>query len=220
MAITVLIADDHEIIRTGLRAVFDRAAEITVLGEACDAAATIELAKVHQPDVITLDLGLAEAGGNELIAALLEILPQTRILVFTATDTIEAMQRVFNAGGAGYVAKVAGIAEVVTGVRAVAAGRAFASLSWSDQLFQGPQPLASESAEVVVERLSPREQEVLQRIARGMTNQQAADELFLSVKTIETYRSRLGQKIGSKDRAVMYRFAEESGLLSQQPMEL
>lgn len=219
MAIRVLIADDHEIIRTGLRAVFDRAAEISVVGEASDAQATVELAGTHKPDVITLDLGLAEAGGSDLITKLLEVALRTKILVFTATDTIEAMQKVFSSGGCGYVAKVAGIAEVVTGVRAVAAGRAFVSLTWGDSLFCRVDSPIAESPQVVLQRLSPREQEVLQRIARGMTNQQVADELFLSVKTIETYRSRLGQKIGSRDRAIMYQFAEESGLLAQTLVE-
>lgn len=214
MPYSVLIADCHEVIHSGLREVFDRVSELIVVGEASDRATALELARKHQPSVIILDLGIAETNQIDVIGLLLSESPKSRVLLFTAVDTAQAVQDVFKVGAAGYLTKTAAIGEVVTAVLAVAAGRAYISITWAKQLFCRRVDPAVKTAKEIIEAISPREKEVLQRIAVGKTNQQTADELAVSVKTVETYRYRLRNKIGTKDRMGISRFAEQAGLLS------
>ncbi len=187
---------------------------MTVVGEAANGETAVELARTTKPDVITLDLTMPGLGGLSVLELLRKEHPTVRILVLTMHDDPAYLKAVLAAGGSGYVTKTADESEVLAAVRAVSQGRTYFSLSMNDALIRTL--LGTESAPAAVpsqDVLSEREREVLMLIAQGYTNQQVADRLFLSVKTIETYRSRLMSKLGFENRAQLVQYALQSGLL-------
>lgn len=213
-SIQVLIVDDHAVLRKGLRMLFASQDDITVVGEAGDGATALELTRTTKPDVVTLDLTLPGVGGLSILETLRKECPFARILVLTMHDDPAYLKAVLSAGGVGYVTKTADESEVLSAVRAVSQGRTYFSLSMNDALVRTllgaePNPALKTNAEV----LSEREREVLSLIAQGHTNQEAADLLFLSVKTIETYRGRLMAKLGCDNRAQLVHYAIQAGLL-------
>lgn len=212
--IRILIVDDHAVLRTGLRMLLSSQADMTVVGEAANGETALELARTTKPDVITLDLTMPGLGGLSILEMLRNEHPTVRILVLTMHDDPAYLKAVLAAGGSGYVTKTADESEVLAAVRAVSQGRTYFSLSMNDALIRTL--LGTESAAAAVSSqnvLSEREREVLILIAQGYTNQQVADRLFLSVKTIETYRSRLMSKLGFENRAQLVQYALQSGLL-------
>lgn len=215
MPIKVLVIDDHSVLRTALRMLFSAQSDMTVVGDAGDVGSGLELIRRTKPDVVTLDLTMAGGGGLSVLDTLRTENASVRVLVLTMHDEPAYLKAVLGAGGAGYVTKSADESEVLAAIRAVAQGRTYYSLSMNDALIrtlsgQDAQPSSSGD-----ETLSRRERAVLALVAQGYTNQQVADKLALSVKTIETYRARIMSKLGFKDRAQLVTYALQSGLLEK-----
>lgn len=207
--IRVLIADDHAILRAGLRMLLAAQPDIVVLGEAADGAEAIRMAAALRPDVILMDLSMPGLRSGEAIRQVLAVCPEGRVLVLTMHDDPGYVTSALAAGAAGFVVKKVADSELLVAIRAVHSGRMFVDLSRALQPV--PHPVAGPAP--VPKALSRREREVLKMLAEGHSNQEVADRLRVSVKTAETYRTRLRAKLGLKGRADLYRFAVESGIL-------
>jgi DNA-binding NarL/FixJ family response regulator len=212
--IRILIVEDHAVVRAGLRLLIDAQPDLRVVGEAADAPEAWRLVGSLTPDVVSLDLSLPGDNGLTLLARLRREHPAVRVLVLTMHDDPGHLRMALAAGASGYVVKTAPETEYVAALRAVHQGRTFVDLGLSEALTQamvGAEAGTPPPAEAA--RLSPREREVLERLAHGYTNQQIADRLFLSVKTVETYRARIAEKLGLRSRVDFIRYALETGLL-------
>ncbi|PYO91536.1 MAG: DNA-binding response regulator [Gemmatimonadetes bacterium] len=210
-AIRVLIADDHAVLRSGLRMLLEAQPDIEIAGEAGDGPQVVQRARELQPDVVLMDLTMPGPPSGEVIGQVLRAAPATRVLILTMHDDPAYLASALAAGAAGYVVKKVADSELLTAIRAVHAGRTFVDLTQT--LTPPPGPRMSRRGKQPKE-LSRREREVLRLLAQGHSNQQVADQIRVSVKTVETYRTRLRVKLGLKERAELYRFAVESGLLN------
>jgi DNA-binding NarL/FixJ family response regulator len=206
----LVLADDHAILRSGLALVLNAQPDMEVVGEASDGCQAAAKVRETRPDVLLLDYSMPGVSGVQLIERLRQECPQTRVLVLTAHDEPAYMRAVLAAGGAGYLVKTAGDVELISAIRAVSQGRLFVDLSLPGAA-EAVAPAARPGAGLA--SLSEREREVFELLVQGHTNQTIADKLFLSVKTIETYRARVGNKLGIHSRADFVRFALESGVL-------
>jgi two-component system, NarL family, response regulator NreC len=210
--IKVLIADDHSVLRTGLRMLLSAQSDIEVVGEAADGVEVSQRAQELRPDVVLLDLSMPGPHSGNVIREVLRACPKTRVLILTMHDDVAYLRSALSAGAAGYLVKKAADTELLSAIRAVHAGRTFVDLTQST----GVAPLARPgevAGQEPPKKLSRREREVLRLLAQGNSNQQIADKIRLSVKTVETYRTRLSEKLGLKGRAELFRFASESGIL-------
>ena len=224
--IRVLLADDHAVLRAGLRMLLDAQPDMAVVGEAGNAEQVAALDADLRPDVVLMDLTLpARPGalntapsGLEAIRHIKARRPEARVLALTMHDDEGYLRAVLAAGGAGYVLKRAADTELLSAIRAVWQGGAYLHPEHARLLLGAtpPTPPSPGAADATYELLSPREQQVLRLIALGHTNQQVADRLGLSVKTVETYKSRLMTKLGLAGRAALVRYALQQGLLEQQ----
>ncbi len=223
--IRVLIADDHAVLRTGLRMLLSAQPDITVVGEAGTVEQALALDEDLRPDVVLMDLTLpVQAGAPSTAPAGLEAIrritaqrPGARVLALTMHDDEGYLRAVLEAGGAGYVLKRAADTELLSAIRAVWRGGTYLHPEHARLLLGGSAstPATEPEADDSYERLSPREQQVLQLIALGHTSQEVADSLGLSAKTVETYKSRLMTKLGLEGRAALVRYALQHGLLEE-----
>ena len=214
--IRVLIADDHAILRAGLKLLINGQRDMEVVGEAGDGLEAVRNAQAIAPHVVLFDLTMPGARSMETIAQLVRAAPSSRVIVLTMHDDPAYLRVALLAGASGYIVKRAADVELLTAIRAVNDGHTFVYLTRPGD--EGPgdgggyvrrdSPAAGESRP-----LSQREGEVLRLLARGYTNQEAAERLAVSVKTIETHRKRLSDKLGLKSRAQLFRFAVEVGML-------
>jgi two-component system response regulator NreC len=220
-AISILLADDHAVLRAGLRMLINAQPDMSVVGEAADCNEAIEKVTLLKPDVLTLDLTMP-GGGIKIIERLRQECPQTRVLVLTMHDDPAYLRAVMAAGGAGYVVKTVADAQLLSAIRAVRQGRIVVDVNLPAALPSSgvPGPSASSPGSTGFAALSGREREVFMLFAQGHTNQQIADRLFLSVKTIETYRARIAEKLGLRTRAELVRYALEVGLLAPEAAHL
>ncbi len=218
--IRVLIADDHAVLRAGLKLLINAQSDMEVVGEAGDGPATVRTAQTIAPHVVLLDLTMPGARFTQTIEQLAQVAPSSRVLVLTMHDDPAYLQTALLAGASGYIVKKAADVELLTAIRAVHHGRTFVDLTRPGEEVPGHEvrhvPRAS-PAGGQPRLLSQREAEVLRLLAQGHTNQEAADHLAVSVKTIETHRKRLTDKLGLKSRAQLFRFAIEVGLLNEDP---
>lgn len=214
--IRVHIADDHAVLRTGLRLLINTQPDMEVIGESGTVSETIEAVTNLHPDVATVDLTMPGGTGIKLVETLNKVAPQTRLLVLTMHDDPAYFRLAIAAGAAGYVMKKSADTELLTAIRTVAGGRSFAQVELAaSPLARAPAVGTAAAAQEVLDQLSEREREVFHLVAHGHTNQAIADKLFLSVKTVESYRARLMTKLGLKTRAELTQMALELGLLSQ-----
>ena len=212
--IRVLIVDDHAVVRSGLKLLINTQPDMEVVGEAGDMSATLEKIIELSPDVVTLDLSMPGGDPVRLIEELAHRVPEARLLILTMHDDASMFRAVIGAGAAGYLVKSAADTELLTAIRAVAAGRSFVSLPGNANLKLPDSPGTQETLDhVALNSLSAREHEVLTMVAQGHTNQAIADRLFLSVKTVESYRSRLMSKLNLGTRAELTQFALKHRLL-------
>jgi two-component system, NarL family, response regulator NreC len=197
----------------------DAQTDIEVVGDAGDGWEVSRLARELRPDVVVMDLSMPGPHSGQVIRRVLRVCPTTRVLILTMHDDAAYLASAMAAGAAGYVVKKVADSELLLAIHAVHAGRTFVDLTHT----AGPSPApGGEQVGTVHERpkdLSPRERQVLRLLAEGHSNQQIADQLRVSVKTVETYRTRLREKLGLKGRADLYRFAVESGILGSDPAE-
>ncbi len=209
--IRVLIADDHAVLRAGLRMLLDAEPDIEVVGEARDGLEVLARVRALTPDVLLLDLAMPRMGGLEVLGRIREVSPQTRVLILTMHEEEEYLREALRAGSAGYVLKRAAAEELLSAIRAVYHGGVYLHPEHARRLLEEMVDREVSKPEPETESLSPREREVLRLIALGYTNQQAADALYLSVKTVETYRARLMAKLGLRTRAELVRYALQQG---------
>jgi two-component system response regulator NreC len=206
----VLIVDDHAVVRSGLKLVLEADEGIDPVGEAGSARDAIFEARSLKPDVILLDIVMPDQSGLEIIPTLLHENPDTKILVLSMQDDPRYVREAFDAGASGYVLKEAADSEVVAAVREVADGGRYVDPELGARL------VAAESAErrrAEEDPLSEREGEVLRLLALGHTNQEIAKQLYISVRTAETHRAHIMQKLRLSSRAELVRYAIDRGLL-------
>jgi DNA-binding NarL/FixJ family response regulator len=202
---SILIVDDHGIVRDGIRSMLGREYGLNVVGLASTGEQAVLTAERLKPDVILMDLVLPVLNGIDATKRIISSLPQTRIIVLSACDTSEHIYRALRAGARGYVSKDAVASELVGAIRTVLAGKQYLSASIAAVFATGGESLTG--AHSPLERLSPREREVMHRTVEGYSSAQIGMQLSLSPKTVDTYRSRLMQKLGVSNRSSLIRFA-------------
>jgi two-component system response regulator NreC len=206
--ISVVLADDHQVVRSGLRLLLDSDGRFEVLGESGDVAGTLETVRRCRPSVLVLDLNMGGESSLEAIPRLRADVPETQIVMLTMQEDPAFAQAALRAGALGYVLKDAAESELMTAVVLAAAGRTYLNPELGARL--AAQPAESDSRP---DSLSPREVEVLTLIALGHTNGEIASSLFLSVRTVESHRAHIQQKVGLTTRAELVSYARARGLL-------
>jgi len=205
--IRILLADDHPVLRAGLRALIHSQPGMEVVAEAADGAEAVRKAGETAPDLALMDVTMPGMSGIAAIEQLRQASPRTRVLVLTVHGDADA-RAALEAGASGYVTKDMEGPEILNAIRAVSRGRTFVA-----HLPRVGRSQSAGAGDAAAKRLSERERQVLELVARGHTNREVAERLALSVKTVETYRARLSDKLGLRSRAELVRFAAETGLL-------
>ena len=219
--IRVMIADDHAILRSGLRLLINSQTDMEVVSEAPDGESAVQAAHETRPDVALMDLTMPRTGGMRALQEIVRNVPKTRMLVLTMHDDPAYLRSVMAAGASGYGLKRSVDAELLAAIRAVHRGGTFVDPSLANVLVQDA--LSKKAAKAPRTRpvniLSDRELQVLKLVVRGYGSQQIASQILVSVKTVETYRSRLTQKLGLRTRSELVRFAVQMGLLTPEMLE-
>lgn len=214
--IRVLLADDHMVVRLGLKALIDSEADMAVVGEANNGLEAIEQARALCPDVIVMDISMPELDGLEATRRIRAELPQCHILILTVHAQERYLFPVLKAGAAGYVLKSTVDTELLDAIRTVAQGGAFLYPSATRMLLEDYlNQLHNTPQQDTYDQLSEREREVLKLLALGYTASQIADKLILSPKTVETYRTRIMEKLNLHSRVDLVQYALARGLLSE-----
>ncbi|MFW6201471.1 MAG: response regulator [Gemmatimonadota bacterium] len=212
-AIQVVLADDHGVLRAGLRALLDAESDIEVVGEAETGEEAVEQARELEPDVVVMDLSMPGGGGLEATKEVVGLEQETRVLVLTMHSEEEYLLPVLEAGGSGYVRKTSADEDLTRAIRTVARDEVFLYPNAAKLLLRGYK-VQQEGPEDPLEPLSEREREVLGMTAEGFSSREIGEKLFISPKTVDTYRSRIMQKLKLNHRSELVRFALETGLLS------
>jgi DNA-binding NarL/FixJ family response regulator len=216
--IRILVTDDHAVLRAGLTALLNAETDFTVVGEAADGRECLRVAQMTQPDVILLDINMPNLNGLDALPQLRHIAPNSRVLVLTMHDDVTYLRQVLRAGGAGYVLKQAADVELLSAIRTVYNGGTFLHPAHAQALLADPAPAAPEKAGKGISalaQLSERERETLKLVALGYSNKEIAEQLYLSVKTVETYKARIMEKLDVTTRAALVRFALQHKLLDE-----
>ncbi len=208
--IRVVLVDDHAVVRSGLRLVLQSAPEIEVVGEAENGERAVLEVRAHRPDVVLMDVQMPGISGIDAIPAVLQAIPETKILVLSMQDDPRHVRAAFATGASGYILKQAVDTDVIDAVLAVARGEQYVDPALGAKL------VASETEErrrATVDPLSDREREVLCLLALGHTNQEIASMLVLSVRTAESHRAHIMEKLSLRSRADLMRYAMDRGLI-------
>jgi two-component system, NarL family, response regulator NreC len=205
-AISVILADDHAVVRSALRLMLEAEPGIEVLAEAGDADAATRYVAGHRPDVLILDINMPGGSGLAAIPSMREQSPETQIVVLTMQDETAFAREALQAGVLGYILKEAASEELVKAVRMAAEGRTYLQPELGARLAAEPEASSPDD-------LSHRELEVLRLIALGHTNNEIADQLYLSVRTVESHRAHIQQKLGLTTRSELVRYALDRGLI-------
>ncbi len=210
--IRILLADDHDLVRAGLRSLLQNFQGVQVVGEAADGQQALRLVESLKPDLVLMDISMPELNGLEATARIANEYPDVRVVILSMHANEEYARRALRAGALGYLLKRASTAELELAVRAVARGEPYLTPAISKHLLAD---FARESrATSPLDQLSPRQREVLQLIAEGYSRKEIAEKLSISVKSFDTYRSEIMQQLGIGDNAGLVRFAIQSGLVS------
>ena len=204
--INVLIVDDHELLRAGLRSRLEREPGIAVVGEADTAERAVLTARKLQPDLIVLDLLLPRKSGDEVIPDLANVAPQARVLVVSSQAAPSSVRRALSAGAAGYLPKRSSDRELVSAIRLVADGAGYVDPELGAKL-------VNPNGSAALEPLSERERDILQLLALGYTNQEIGKKLFISVRTVDTHRAHIMRKLQLETRAELVMFALANGVI-------
>ena len=209
--ITVILADDHPVVRDGLCFLLNAQSDIKVVGTADNGHEAVQLAEKLNPNVAVMDIAMPLLNGIEATQQITTSCPHTRVMILSIHFTSVHIQRALQAGAMGYLLKESAGEEVVEAIRTVHEGRRYLSRKIAETVVED---YVRQGGGDVLEGLSPRERQVLQLIAEGKTSAEAAQILYLSVKTVETYRSRFMQKLGLKDMTALVKFAIQHGIIS------
>jgi two-component system response regulator NreC len=212
--IKVVLVDDHAVVRSGLRLLLEAHEDIEVVGEAGNAKDAIFRARALQPDVMLLDVVMPGDSGIDVLPKLLKESPETKVLVLSMQDDPSYVREAFAAGASGYVLKEAADEEVVSAVREIANGGHYVHPTLGARMVAAE---AQERAAAEADPLSEREREVLRLLALGHTNQEIAQTLYISVRTAESHRAHIMQKLRLSSRAELVRYALAQDLLTEEP---
>ena len=220
--IRILLADDHAVLQAGLEAMLNAEGDMQVIGTAGDGHAAVRQAALLQPDVILLDINMPGINGLDALAQIRNQAPASRVLILTMHDDAQYLRQAMAVGAAGYVLKQSAGKELLTAIRTVGQGGVYLHPVHARSLATPEQPpsasAASDEPSDAAKRfhlLSDREAEVFELVALGYRNAEIADRLALSVKTVETYKSRMMDKLGLQTRTALVRFALELGMLKK-----
>ncbi len=212
-AIRVLVADDHNLVRAGLRALLQSLEGVQVVAEASHGRQALNLVATYQPDVVLMDIGMPELNGLEATARIVRDFPATRVIILSMHNNEEYVLKALRAGAAGYLIKDAGTAELETAVRAVARGETYLSPAVSKHVV-GEYLRRVGGEESPVDQLTARQREVLQLLAEGHSTQDIAQKLDISSRTVEAHRAQLMERLGIHDMAGLVRYAIRTGLVN------
>lgn len=212
MAIKVLIADDHAIVRTGLRALINAESELVLVGEATGGVDAIEQVKSLTPDILVLDISMPDLDGIEVIKSLINNNIACKILVLTVHEDEALLREVLKLGASGYIIKHAAETELISAINAVIRGDLYIHPKMIRALIE-PEKRQSKRLIGSHEPLTTREEEVLRLIVQGYTNKQVAEELNISTRTVEGHRANLTDKLGIRNRVDLLRFAKENKII-------
>jgi DNA-binding NarL/FixJ family response regulator len=213
MTIRVLLADDHALLREGVKALLKLAADIEVVGEAADGQQAVEQCRLLDPDVVVMDVAMPGLGGLEATLAIRKERPRTRILVLTQYDDREYVSRFLKAGVSGYVLKNAAGAELIAAIRAVHRGGLVLDPEVAREAVAEPRGTSDEGNDPY-ELLTDREKQVLRLVAEGLSNKEIATTLDISVKTAMSHRERVMEKLDLHSRTDLIRFAIKRGVIT------
>ncbi len=218
MTVRILIADDHGVLRGGLRVLLNEQPDLEVVGEAADGHQALELAQQLRPDIILLDITMPGPDGIEVTRALTQRVPEAYVLILTVHEDHELLREAVRAGAAGYVVKRAAQAELLSAIAAVMRGDLYVHPAMTRALLHSPTtPPFLALRNQSMEELTRREIQVLSLIAQGYTNLQIADALVVSVRTVESHRANIMTKLGLHNRAELVQYAMAHGLLKEEP---
>lgn len=212
MTIRVVVVDDHAVVRSGLRHILDSAEGIEVVGEASDSQHAVFEARAKKPDVILMDIVMPGKSGIETIPDLLAEAPDSKVVILSMQDDPHYVREAFAVGAAGYILKEAADTDLVTAVREVAGGGSYVHPTLGARMVSAD---AEERKRADADPLSDRERDVLRLLALGYTNQEIAGALYISVRTAETHRAHIMQKLHLQTRAQLVRYALSQGLLDE-----
>jgi DNA-binding NarL/FixJ family response regulator len=204
--IRLLLVDDHRVLRTGLRALLEQERDIEVVGEAANADQAVIKARALQPDVILLDVVMPRRNGFDALPELREVAPDARVIMLSMQTNPSSIRKALNAGAAGFVPKHASEAELIDAIRRVVDGARYVDPELAGDL------VVPESA-ALTEALSERERDVMFMLALGYTNQEVAEQLYISVRTVDTHRAHIMQKLNLHTRAELVLYALANGLI-------
>lgn len=208
----LVIADDHAVLRAGLRVLLEREQDMVVVGEASDGIEAVQQARSQRPDIVIMDLSMAGMGGVDATRRIRVELPSVKVLILSQHDDESYLRSALAAGAAGFALKRAADSELLAAIRAVAGGVVHLHPSLTQTMIDDMLDRTAVGAHSD-DPLSERERQVLQLVAQGYANREIAERLALSVKTVETYRARIAEKTGVRTRASLYRYARDRGLL-------
>lgn len=210
--IKVLVADDHAIVRTGLRALLNDESSMELVGEASGGYEAMELVEKTQPDVLVLDLSMPDLDGISVTRKIKPNFPDLRILILTLHEDEALLKEAIKAGASGYILKRAAELELISAIRIVLRGDLYVDPSMVRSLLGEPgQPLPAQRTSM--ENLTPREIDILKLIVEGYTNQQMGEKLNISTRTVEGHRANINDKLGLHSRVELVRYAREHGLI-------
>jgi DNA-binding NarL/FixJ family response regulator len=213
----ILMADDHQIVREGLRKLIDSQPDMRVVGEAVNGKQALTLARTLKPDVVVMDLSMPELNGLQATAGLTAEFPAVKVVALTAHEDESYLRQLCNAGASGYVLKRSAGEELIKAIRMVAGGGVHFDAMLASKALARQTTAPAGRGELGAAKLSDREKEVLVFLAWGYSNKEISAKLSLSVKTVETYKVRVGEKLGLRSRTEMVKFAMRQGWLNETP---
>ncbi|HET9868535.1 MAG TPA: response regulator transcription factor, partial [Nitrospira sp.] len=214
--VRVLLADDHETVREGLKAILNRQADMTVVAEAVDGRAAVEQSRIQDPDVAVIDISMPDMNGLKATEAILQSCPRTKVLALTRHEDLGYLQQLLRAGVSGYILKQSRSTELLQAIRAVAAGGKYLDSALAGRVMADFTRPTAAHARVAGHPLSPREEEILRFCAWGQSNKEIAARLTLGVKTVETHKANAMQKLGLRSRMDVVRYAVLQGWLKDE----
>ncbi|MFF3358488.1 response regulator [Streptomyces sp. NPDC002917] len=209
----ILLADDHALVRRGVRLILDSEPDLTVVAEAGDGAKAVEAARIHQPDLAILDIAMPRLTGLQAARELARTQPGLRLLILTMYDNEQYFFEALAAGASGYVLKSVADRDLVEACRATMRGEPFLYPGAVNALIRNYLDRAREGGTIPAKAITDREEEILKLVAEGHTSQEIADILVISIKTVERHRANLLEKLGMKDRLELTRYAIRVGLI-------